>query len=30
MTDMFHMTKKLTRWIFTPDSSAARQLPPTA
>ena len=29
-TDMFIMTKKLTRLSFTPDSSAARELPPTA
>lgn len=29
-TDMFIMTKKLTRLSFTPDSSAARALPPTA
>ena len=29
-TDMFIMTKKLTRLSLTPDSSAARALPPTA
>ena len=29
-TDMFIITKKLTRRILTPESSAASRLPPTA